>query len=960
MRFLDKGVSVPEYRPPSAWQEHGPFAVWLVKLLQPRMIVELGSHFGYSYFCFCQAVVEDQISANCIAVDTWKGDEHAGFYDQSVYDGVVSHNTKYQSFSRLLRKTFDEALSDVEDGSVDLLHIDGRHYYEDVKSDFHAWLPKLSASAVVLFHDTEVRDRGFGVYKLWAEVSSSQLAINFRHGCGLGILFLGEAIPLSVRSTFFSPGTSEPLPHIEEYFGTLGELMKQRFTLDDVSRQSQTQQSAIADLQEGFDALQGQLHKYAQEIETLRAELRERSSLISLSPERESHTSFSLHNLGSTIELLERRTRFYEEQAIKQSRLLSDLLDNNESVRAQAVSLEPTLLQKVSITSALESDIAEQRDLVVALDHESSDPAALLSSIEGMALTMKTKREIFDKKLLPEVYVRAEIERIAEAIDVRVSVLSNKLEDTTRNQKAIRQMVARVVSEIMRTNRKSQTLGALQKLRWLVQYWRTSGSCDYSNFCIVKSSGLFDENYYLETYRDVSLAGLDPVWHYLTSGAAEGRNPSPLFCENAYQRLYEDVRSAGIPGLLHFERFGRDEGRRCPSVLEEFLDVVDINLPELDVEPNVVVPAFTKAPEVSERVPPVISDPRWEELEPLIHNNFDAGWYKKAYPDLGKLSDREALEHFLRLGSAELRNPNSHFDSLYYLRANPDTRGANPFSHFLLYGRFEGRQPKLFGINDLVCSSDLLGSIYQDRETRRLPSLATKANRICCLVHIYYVDLADELLSYVDNVKDEKDIYINLVNTTWSVEVHQKLSARYPQATIIVSQDHGRDIGGFARLLSMVDISIYDIFLLIHSKKSPHLSPEAGVRWRRELLDPIIGTSSVARLCVSEMRINSRMGLIGAAKWRCKDVTVNGDKYQELLDIACVPYDNRHCDFVSGTMFFIAQPIIKRLQLVLRRIVFEDGHDAPLSFHVDGQYAHAVERLIGNLVLDEGMFIWYK
>ena len=49
-----------------------------------------------------------------------------------------------------VRCTFAEALQHFPDGSVDLLHIDGRHFYEDVKEDYESWLPKLSDRAVVL------------------------------------------------------------------------------------------------------------------------------------------------------------------------------------------------------------------------------------------------------------------------------------------------------------------------------------------------------------------------------------------------------------------------------------------------------------------------------------------------------------------------------------------------------------------------------------------------------------------------------------------------------------------------------------------------------------------------------------------------------------------------------------------------------------------------------------------
>jgi hypothetical protein len=62
----------------------------------------------------------------CFAIDTWQGDLHAGFYDDSVFACVNACNEpKYAGFSRLVRATFDEALEHFLDGSIDLLHIDG-------------------------------------------------------------------------------------------------------------------------------------------------------------------------------------------------------------------------------------------------------------------------------------------------------------------------------------------------------------------------------------------------------------------------------------------------------------------------------------------------------------------------------------------------------------------------------------------------------------------------------------------------------------------------------------------------------------------------------------------------------------------------------------------------------------------------------------------------------------------
>src|SRR5262249_14536982 len=125
--------------PQPAWLEHAPFAFWLIEALRPRLLVELGTHGGFSYFSFCQAVHRLCLDTRCYAVDTWKGDEHEGLYGEETYERVrAKHDRLYAGFSTLVRSTFDEALPHFADGTVDLLHIDGRHLYADVKHDFGA------------------------------------------------------------------------------------------------------------------------------------------------------------------------------------------------------------------------------------------------------------------------------------------------------------------------------------------------------------------------------------------------------------------------------------------------------------------------------------------------------------------------------------------------------------------------------------------------------------------------------------------------------------------------------------------------------------------------------------------------------------------------------------------------------------------------------------------------------
>jgi hypothetical protein len=186
----------PKWVMSSAWTGHIPFAGWLVDVLKPTALVELGTYTGTSYLAFCQAVRESNLDTRCYAVDTWEGDVHSGLYGESVYSQLSEyHDKNYLDFSRLMRATFDEGCACFEDNSIDLLHIDGLHTYEAVKHDFETWQPKLSSKSVVLFHDTNVHERNFGVWKYWSEISKLYPCFEFKHTYGLGVLLFGDDVP---------------------------------------------------------------------------------------------------------------------------------------------------------------------------------------------------------------------------------------------------------------------------------------------------------------------------------------------------------------------------------------------------------------------------------------------------------------------------------------------------------------------------------------------------------------------------------------------------------------------------------------------------------------------------------------------------------------------------------------------------------------------------------------------
>src|ERR1700722_9346313 len=73
--------------------------------------------------------------------------------------------------------------------------------------------------------------------------------------------------------------------------------------------------------------------------------------------------------------------------------------------------------------------------------------------------------------------------------------------------------------------------------------------------------------------------------------------------------------------------------------------------------------------------------------------NFDNVYYRETNDDIAP--DLDLLQHYIAIGSKEGRNPTEWFSTVGYLEANPDVKlaGVNPFYHYIVHGRGEGRLP---------------------------------------------------------------------------------------------------------------------------------------------------------------------------------------------------------------------------------------------------------------------------
>jgi hypothetical protein len=190
-------------------------------------------------------VKERDVGCRCYAIDTWAGDDHAGHYGEQVYETLRSyHEPRYGHFSKLCRSTFDAALDDFDAGSIELLHIDGLHTYEAVRHDFNTWRPKLAPNATVLFHDTAVQKKDFGVYRFWNELTAEFPAFEFTHGNGLGVLCLGQ-VNGKLSDLFAASKSPESCEIIRNAYAVLGDRLSQAVRIEQLLKKTQHLEKSV-------------------------------------------------------------------------------------------------------------------------------------------------------------------------------------------------------------------------------------------------------------------------------------------------------------------------------------------------------------------------------------------------------------------------------------------------------------------------------------------------------------------------------------------------------------------------------------------------------------------------------------------------------------------------------------------------------------------------------------------
>lgn len=216
--------------------------------------------------------------------------------------------------------------------------------------------------------------------------------------------------------------------------------------------------------------------------------------------------------------------------------------------------------------------------------------------------------------------------------------------------------------------------------------------------------------------------------------------------------------------------------------------------------------------------------------------------------------------------------------------------------------------------------------------------------RVCAHIHLYYVELAEEVLSHFENVGHTTD----LVVTTDSFEKAQEIRRvfdSYGSGLVAVHErpNIGRDVSPFLwALTECINRSSYDIIGHFHGKRSIGKSFTAGGDWRRYLFGTLLPNRPFFRSIVEQFELNDKLGLLFAEDRH----SVGWSENREIAGRLAAKLGSRELPefpyFPLGTMFWARVAALEPLL----QLGLDETELLSEPLPEDGSVLHAIERLI--------------
>lgn len=246
------------------------------------------------------------------------------------------------------------------------------------------------------------------------------------------------------------------------------------------------------------------------------------------------------------------------------------------------------------------------------------------------------------------------------------------------------------------------------------------------------------------------------------------------------------------------------------------------------------------------------------------------------------------------------------------------------------------------------------GYAYLNSTCRALISTNLK---LAVILHLFYPDLAEEIISFLKNIPYQFDLFISTPREFKS-QIESIFHILLPDFTIVVKgvENRGYDIAPF--IIEFKDtFRRYDLVLKIHGKKSVHWKNKDV--WRRYLMSNLLGSELVVRSIVNRFTEMPALGMLFPENFpRLGDWLRWGENFSgasQLLgkmDIHIT--ENSAMEFPAGSMYWFRPAAIEPIFQLDQK--YSDFNN---SSTLDGTLAHAIERSV-LFILNKTGYTWQK
>jgi predicted O-methyltransferase YrrM len=169
----------------------------IVEQIQPRIIVEIGTHRGGTFFIWCRSFPQLEL---IVSLDLPSGAFGGGYdhrriklYREFLFDRPHAQSIFLRCDSHA-PGTLQRIETILDKRPIDFLFIDGDHTYSGIKRDFEMYAPLVRHGGIIAFHDIVTRVAQHEVYIFWNEVKlrfrHQELIQNPNGKMGIGILYV--------------------------------------------------------------------------------------------------------------------------------------------------------------------------------------------------------------------------------------------------------------------------------------------------------------------------------------------------------------------------------------------------------------------------------------------------------------------------------------------------------------------------------------------------------------------------------------------------------------------------------------------------------------------------------------------------------------------------------------------------------------------------------------------------